>query len=251
LKIAFPKDLFNNYTLDAIQKGGPMNCPTMPTSVDGSRQKLLASAERLFAERGFSGVSVRDIASGAGVNSALVGYYFGNKLGLLSAVYLRHCKPLNEERLRMLREFSRQPGGATLEQVLEAFLRPALVDAPDHNGRSEFTRLRSIISGENSALLEETIAENFDRPGRTFVDALARCLPHLTREDVLWRFHFLLGSLYHTGAHASRICILSGGQCDPSNAEASLAQLIPFMAAAFRSPQVLTEPADRLSYAAV
>jgi len=49
-----------------------------------SREKLLAAALHLFAARGVDRVSVRDIASEAGVNSALVGYYFRSKDGLLS-----------------------------------------------------------------------------------------------------------------------------------------------------------------------
>jgi AcrR family transcriptional regulator len=215
-----------------------MHDTTAPLAADGSKQKLLASAERLFAERGFNGVSVRDIASVAGVNSALVAYYFGNKRGLLTAVYLRHCQPLNQERLRLLREFSRGERGATLEQVLEAFLRPALAVSPGNEGRSEFTRLRAILSGENSELLEEVIEEHFDRPSRLFVEAFARCLPHLSHEDILWRFHFLLGTLYHTGGHAQRLAALSGGQCDPANTEACLRQLIPFLAAGFRLPSI-------------
>ena len=55
--------------------------PISPTEVESSREKLMASAERLFADRGFDGVSVRDIANAAGVNSALVGYYFRSKEG--------------------------------------------------------------------------------------------------------------------------------------------------------------------------
>ena len=44
----------------------------------------MAAAERLFAERGFSGVPVRMIAAEAGVNWSLVGYYFRGKDGLLA-----------------------------------------------------------------------------------------------------------------------------------------------------------------------
>jgi hypothetical protein len=54
----------------------------------------------------------------------------------------------------------------------------------------------------------------------------------------LWRFHFLLGTLYHTGGHAQRLAALSGGQCDPANTEACLRQLIPFLAAGFRLPSI-------------
>jgi len=217
---------------------GCMVASTTLPSVDCSREKLLLSAERLFAERGFNGVSVRDITASAGVNSALVGYYFGSKLGLLSEVYLRHCTPLNRERLHMLREFSRSAGGPTLEQVLEAFLGPALEVTPGIDGQTGFTRLRAILSCENSTLLEQSIAENFDHSARLFVEALVTCLPHLTREDVIWRFHFLLGTMFHTGTHPHRTRNLSGGQCDPSDARACLAQLIPFLAAGFRAPSI-------------
>lgn len=209
---------------------------TASPASDSTRQKLLASAERLFADRGFNGVSVRDVASDAGVNSALVAYYFGNKRGLLSAVYLRHCQPLNQERQRLLREFSHNNGGASLEQVLEAFLRPALAVSPGSGGSCEFTRLRAVLSGENSTLLQEVIRENFDRPTQIFVEALGKCLPELDRTELLWRFHFLLGTLYHTGAHAARLVSLSDGECDPANTEECLRRLIPFLAAGFRSP---------------
>lgn len=50
------------------------------------RQVLLDTAERLFAERGFEATSVRDLATEAGVNVAMVSYYFGSKEGLFEAV---------------------------------------------------------------------------------------------------------------------------------------------------------------------
>jgi len=50
--------------------------------------QILLSAEKLFAEKGFSGTSVRDIADEAGVNVAMISYYFGSKEKLLEALFL-------------------------------------------------------------------------------------------------------------------------------------------------------------------
>jgi AcrR family transcriptional regulator len=206
---------------------------TTQPNVDGSREKLLVSAEQLFSELGFNGVSVRDIANNAGVNSALIGYYFGGKRGLLAEVYTRHCTPLTLERTRLLRAAGKTP---TLEQVLEAFIRPSLEVTTDVHGRSNFTRLRAILSGENSALLEQLVSANFDKSIRTFVNALLKCLPCLSREDVFWRFHFLLGAIYYTGTGPHRILDLSKGLCDPSDSVATSNEMIPFLAAGFRAP---------------
>jgi AcrR family transcriptional regulator len=50
------------------------------------RDHILTSAEKLFAEKGFDGTSVRDIAQLAGVNLAMISYYFGSKEKLLEAL---------------------------------------------------------------------------------------------------------------------------------------------------------------------
>lgn len=51
-----------------------------------ARAKIVAAAEPLFAEHGFAGVGIREIAAAAGVNGAMIHYYFGNKEGLYFAV---------------------------------------------------------------------------------------------------------------------------------------------------------------------
>jgi AcrR family transcriptional regulator len=64
-------------------------------------QKILGAAEELFAQRGFAAVSVRDIATKAGVNKALVFYYYENKAKLLDKVleqyYEAHAAALDLE----------------------------------------------------------------------------------------------------------------------------------------------------------
>lgn len=71
-----------------------MNLPTSdvarPTRQDGeqSRERLLLTALALFAQHGFSKVSIRDIAEAAQTNVAAISYYFGDKAGLYRAAFL-------------------------------------------------------------------------------------------------------------------------------------------------------------------
>lgn len=51
-----------------------------------ARDKLLTAGTELFAAKGFAGASIRELASAAGVNSALISYHFGGKEGLYEAV---------------------------------------------------------------------------------------------------------------------------------------------------------------------
>lgn len=55
---------------------------------------LVASARRRFAAQGFEAVSLRAIAAGAGVNPAMIRYYFGDKTGLYEAVLVAATEPL-------------------------------------------------------------------------------------------------------------------------------------------------------------
>jgi len=196
--------------------------------------KLIAAAERLFAEHGYTSVTVRAIAAAAGVNWSLVGYYFRGKEGLLSEVYRRHCSSLNAERLKLLGH-ARQKG-LELEAVIEAFVRPALAEIQTGHRETSFSRLRAILAAEDSALLNQLVADNFDMSSRTFVAALRHCLPDVPADEILWRFHFMLGTIYYSVASPQRIKTFSKGRCDPGNLEDTLQHLVPFLAAAFRAP---------------
>src|ERR687885_1996732 len=51
------------------------------------QQQILLTAEKLFAQKGYDGTSVRDIAEEAGVNIAMISYYFGSKEKLIQALF--------------------------------------------------------------------------------------------------------------------------------------------------------------------
>jgi AcrR family transcriptional regulator len=201
-----------------------------------TREKLVAAAETLFAQHGYQGVSVRAIAAAAGVNWSLLGYYFRGKEGLLFEIYRRHCNALNAERFQLLKAAKAECRPPQLEKVIEAFVLPALSVVHTQNGGASFSRLRAVLAAENSQLLDQLVAENFDSSSAEFIDALCECLPEFPRDDVLWRFHFMLGTIYYSATGPHRIKALSQGRCDPANASENVKHLIPFLAAGFRAP---------------
>ena len=67
-----------------------------------TRDRLLDTAERLFAERGVDATSLRHITTEAEANLASVNYHFGSKEALFRQIFARRIGPINEERLRLL-----------------------------------------------------------------------------------------------------------------------------------------------------
>ncbi len=85
-----------------------------------SREMLLHTAERLFAEHGFDGVSARMIHYESGVNIAMISYYFGSKEGLFQAL-LEEKFPVIRERLEVIR-LSKISYWKKIEATIEAYI---------------------------------------------------------------------------------------------------------------------------------
>ena len=199
-------------------------------------ERILAAAERMFAERGYSGVSLRSITRESGVNIAAIHYHFGSKQELLEEIYERRCGPMNRERMRLLGECREERARPPmLEQLLEAYLRPSLIWPDDPDGARRFLRLRAVLSHEHEKLATRLVAKHFNKVSRTFAAAFHDALPELSMDEVYWRFQFLLAAQYYTLSSPDRINILSEGRCDPSDADASLRHMVPFCAAVFRA----------------
>src|SRR5262245_31282965 len=67
-----------------------------------TKELIMSVAERMFADRGFASVSIRDLTAEAGVNIASINYYFGSKEKLLYEVFKRRVNEMTEERLQRL-----------------------------------------------------------------------------------------------------------------------------------------------------
>jgi AcrR family transcriptional regulator len=204
------------------------------------RERLLVAAERLFAEHGWAAVSIRAITAAAKVNLASLHYHFGSKENLLEEIFTARARPIAEERLRLLEQCAEGPARPPLlEQIVDAFLRPALTLALEPRlGGPTFVKLRARLAMEPEGIGSRILAASFDESSRRFLRALERALPEVPRKDVQWRFHFLLGVMFYTMADSGRIRVLTDGACDPRDVDSALHHMIPFLAAGLRSEPV-------------
>lgn len=174
----------------------------VPASSDATRRALLDAAERLFAESGLEGASVRDITKAARANLGAINYHFGTKDGLIMAVFTRRLKPLNDRRLALLDavEAACEPGAPLpLEGVLDAFLRPMVDQQADEIENSQaYIRLLCRCFQERNPQLESLVYEQFGEIVRRINSALRRAVPDLREDEVFWRVNFLFGSAHHS-----------------------------------------------------
>jgi AcrR family transcriptional regulator len=89
-----------------------------------TREKLLDCAERLFAEHGVEGVSLRAINSEAGLSPAALHYHFGNQKVLVEALLERHMPALMGRRRELLDALVKRPEPPTTRDVLQALIQP-------------------------------------------------------------------------------------------------------------------------------
>jgi AcrR family transcriptional regulator len=181
------------------------------------RQAILLAAEKLFAQRGYHAVTIRQIAIEAGVPLALVGYYFGQKHELFEAIF-DHWSPTIDERLSGLQAAVGAGGPDLLRRIVDAFVQPVL-------------RMRASAEGEFYALLvarelsyaspeaDRVLRRHFDPLAHAYILALQSALPHAGVGGCAWAYQFALGALLH---HMSdqRVARLSHGANTPNDTAA-------------------------------
>jgi AcrR family transcriptional regulator len=119
---------------------------TFPTS---AQERILVAAEQLFVEAGFR-VSLREIAAAAGQrNHSAVQYHFGDRAGLVDALYRFRMGPLNARRAELVADLRRRDEERDVEALLRAYIAPLAEHLLARPGHSWYLRMvaRFILSG--------------------------------------------------------------------------------------------------------
>ena len=216
-------------------------------ATEQTRGRILETAERMFAQRGFEATSVRALTKEADVNLAAVHYHFGSKEGLIEAVLRRRIEPMAEERLRRFQLLAARDQ-IEVRDVISAFVEPAVRLSRDHSGGQHLmpmlVRTYTEPNQHVQAVLEESAAPQFEQ----FFGLLQRCLPSYSHEELSWRVHFLIGAMAHAMADVTWITQISQGACDPYDPDAILEHLIPFLEAGLTQAKHAPARATARSY---
>src|SRR5215831_3735258 len=202
-----------------------------------TRTRILDAAEELFMQHGFEGTSMRLLTARAGVNLAAVNYHFGSKDALIEAVFRRRLDPMNVARIAALDTL--EAGGApTAETIIRAFVGPSLRMIEDAKGGGRnFIRLLGRTYTEPTKGIRQLIGQMYAPTMQRYKAALERALPQMPREELVWRMHFLFGTLAYTLAATDTVQLIAGSKPeDRYDARLLEERLTAFMASGLNAP---------------
>ena len=194
---------------------------------DRTRASILDAAERLYAERGFSDVTLRDIVAAAGVNLAAVNYHFGSKDELIAELFVTRSIATNRERLNELRAAEAAGAGrAEIDAVLRALVGPTVRGClGPESERSTAARFMIRASIEAVPPIRRIKNREIDHL-RKFAAAMRRSLPDCNDADLYWGLHFALAMAHQTIRDSERLIKLSEGICDLNDVEGVITRIV-------------------------
>src|SRR4249919_2362636 len=204
-----------------------------------TKDRILDAAESLFMEHGYEATSLRAITSGAGVNLASVNYHFGSKEELFQAVLTRRLDPMNQERIDLLEKLERDAGARLLsvEKILSAMMIPALRLARDEKrGGKNFLRVLGRAYADPAPFIRHFLSGQYAEMIGRYKEAFLRALPHLSRQELTWRLHFVMGALSYTLAGTDALKLFAHMTQEKDNDELLLQRLAPFLVAGLKAP---------------
>jgi AcrR family transcriptional regulator len=178
---------------------------------DDARARLIDAAMELFAEKGYEGTSVRDLAAAAGVNVAAVSYHFGSKDALYHEC-LRAClAPCAQMRERMqfhLKAAQRKKSSKAAEEALRAcihiFLEVLTSSAAKHS------QLVMREQSESKPRFEPVIREFFQPVGNILQQIILMLAPDLPQMRGFMVISGIIGQCLHTLKARASYRVLAG-----------------------------------------
>jgi len=204
-----------------------------------TRTRILDAAEELFMQHGFEATSMRQLTAKAGANLAAVNYHFGSKDALIAAVFQRRLDAMNTARIAELERLEKEAGGRPLSprQIIGAFVGVSLRMIEDAKGGRNFIRLLGRTYSDPQKEIRSLIGRLYAPAMERFKAAFERALPQMPREELIWRMHFMFGTLAYTLAATDTVHLIAG--CKPEDrydARLLEARLTAFLEAGLLAP---------------
>ena len=200
-----------------------------------AREALLDTAERLFAEHGLEGISLRSINAEAGLSSAALHYHFGSKNAVVEALLERQMPALMGRRGELLDVLDRREEPPTTREVLCALLEPQ-VELLAQGGEPGIRYIRFIHRLQSDGDLDfRFVMKRWPGGVSRLVPLLERANPALPRELIERRLAFAIDVMLPSLVKAPK----------PIGDELAhyIEQLLDFLTGAFAAPAEGLPPA--------
>ncbi|HYB11731.1 MAG TPA: TetR family transcriptional regulator [Alphaproteobacteria bacterium] len=210
--------------------------PGRPGGISQGRDQILDAAEAAFAEFGYVGTSMREIANRANVTTALATYYFGTKEKLFEEIFLRRGLPIVEERMAELSELKERKGRSIeVRDLVKTYLAPIL-RLPRTAESRNFLRIHARLHMEPEEFGLRLRRKVYNESTKAYAEAFHEALPHLPLKTLYWRLILLVGSTLYVISGTHRIAELSGGACNPHNVDEFGEHIADFVCAGMLAP---------------
>jgi AcrR family transcriptional regulator len=197
---------------------------------------ILDAAEAVFAESGFHAATTRAIAALAGVNAALLHYYFGSKEQLYETVVARRASAINDHRRALLAVARRRSDPPQIADVLRAFLRPTIeLGRNTGPGGQNYARLVAHVGGSADQRSRRLTAQNYNAIAAEFTEAIMAAVPGLGRADAVRGYLFTMSVGLSLMTRNGRAEDLSGGLCRDDDIDSVIDDATTFAAAGLRA----------------
>jgi len=197
---------------------------------------ILDTSEALFAQLGYFGVTIKDVADRMGIHPALIHYYFDGKKALFDAVFERRVEYAVAVRTAGLDAYEAEAGDRpTIEGALRAYYDNAFdVYVSGDEGWSHFGRIFAQVNNAPGYGAEK-MDTYFDPLVLRLIELLQKALPGVQPEDLFWSFQFTSGAYTLLLSRTGRIDRLSDGLCRSDDFEAVRDRFVTFMVGGFEA----------------
>jgi len=203
---------------------------------EASIARILDAAEQLFAEFGYHGVTLKDVAARVGVSSTLIHYHFKGKESIYEAVWARRAPLSARNRLEAMRRYAEEVGDkVTVEGALRAWIDTDLdvqIEDPE-----QWAAFGKVAAQANSAAGwgAEKMTKYFNPVVLALIDLLKKAMPDCDEKTIFWGYHFVSGAMTHNMARTGRLDDLSHGLCSSADFASIKEYMATFMAAGFHA----------------
>ena len=193
------------------------------------RERILNEAEALFAQKGYRGVTVREIIEAADCNLSAVNYYFGNKKNLYLELFRTRWIPRSKYMHKCFIEFLSDQGSLTLVTLVKAIAR-SFLEAP--LSTDELQRHYQLMAREMSQpseafdlAFEQAMQPHFQELAHRFRSVIPE---EMEEERLILRIQSIIGMVIHFHFARPAITRFTGHEYDSSFKKRLVDHIIDF-----------------------